>query len=493
MYLSMWIFAEWLKDFQPTIQIKENTMTIDTIRLFSSSTPMNDHTLYIGRMKDFSEISEDFVLCSHRNDQILLPCCDVEEVLNRVLEAMEFYSRWNTEMLELISGGCMIEDLLRHSETIIQEPVFVLDSGQRLLAMSSGYPKGQVDQYWDEMQEYGSTNMDFILHFNQNYARSYFQKRGIYFVEDPILPHHSYCYNFFLKSTWVGVTNLLVLGDSVSQGTIDLFRMFCQYADRWFDSHSQQQATLFLDSLFHFALSGQKCNYEYFNHHLNLLHWEDHDLKLLLTLTNISDTYNIHSHLCHTINDLFSCAHAIPHDNYICVLCNLRMQDMDSIIRELSPWLKKSGYYGCCSSPFRELELLSEQFQQTEITARFCPGEIGQIYNFQHYLLRYGFSILKEHSHASLIHPAVAQLQEYDARNHTEFGLTLYLYIRHERSQSLTASALHIHRNTLTYRLGRLRELIDCDLDLPEVRLHILVSYELLKLDGKESVPHKSP
>ena len=90
MYLSMWIFAEWLKDFQPTIQIKENTMTIDTIRLFSSSTPMNDHTLYIGRMKDFSEISEDFVLCSHRNDQILLPCCDVEEVLNRVLEAMEF-------------------------------------------------------------------------------------------------------------------------------------------------------------------------------------------------------------------------------------------------------------------------------------------------------------------------------------------------------------------------------------------------------------------
>ena len=62
MYLSMWIFAEWLKDFQPTIQIKENTMTIDTIRLFSSSTPMNDHTLYIGRMKDFSGIPEDFHL-----------------------------------------------------------------------------------------------------------------------------------------------------------------------------------------------------------------------------------------------------------------------------------------------------------------------------------------------------------------------------------------------------------------------------------------------
>ena len=300
-------------------------------------------------------------------------------------------------------------------------------------------------------------------------------------------------YNFFLKNTWVGVTNLLVLDGSVSQGTIDLFHLFCHYADLWFDSHSQQQSMLFLDSLFHFALSGQKCDYKYFRHHLNLLHWENEDPRLLMTLINLSDAYNIHSHLCHTINDLFPYAHAIPHDNYICVLCNLRMRNSDAILQDFSPWLKKSGYYGCCSSSFQELELLSEHFQQTEITARFCPGEIGQIYSFQNYLLRYGFSIMKQNTHTSLIHPAVTQLLEYDAQNHTEFCLTLYMYIRHERSQSHTAAALNIHRNTLTYRLGRLRELIDCDLELPEVRLHILVSYELLKLDGKESVPHISP
>lgn len=64
---------------------------------------------------------------------------------------------------------------------------------------------------------------------------------------------------------------------------------------------------------------------------------------------------------------------------------------------------------------------------------------------------------------------------------------TLYMYVKHERSQSHTAAALNLHRNTLTYRLGRLRELISCDLDIPEVRLHILVSYELLKLEGKLS------
>lgn len=490
----MWIFADWLKDYHPVIHIKDNSLTIDTIRLFSENTPMNHHTLYIGKAKDFFDSSENCVFCAHQNDQIILPTDDIGEILNKVLEAIDFYSRWNSEILELISGGCMIEDILKHSEQILKEPVFVLDSGQRLLAMSSQFDKGQVDTYWDELREYGSTNLDFILYFNQTYAKKLFQKHGIYLVEEKILPHKAYCYNFFLKGVWIGVTNLLVLNSALSQGTIDLFSIFCHYADMWFESHSQQQSLLFLDSLFHFALSDQKCDYEYFSHHLNLLNWQNDDPKVLITMANLSQEYNIHTHLCHTINDLFPYAYAITHNNYVCALCNLRQKNLNAIFQDFTPWLKKSGYYGCCSSSFQKLYLLSEHFKQAEITARLCPGEAGKIYNFQNYMVRYGFSVMKQHIHTNLIHPAVTQLLEYDTQNHTYFSHTLYMYIRYERSQSHTAAALNVHRNTLTYRLNRLRELISCDLDIPEVRLHILVSYELLKLEeGKSHESSRAP
>ena len=244
---------------------------------------------------------------------------------------------------------------------------------------------------------------------------------------------------------------------------------------------------LFLDSLFHFALSGQKCDYEYFNHHLKLLNWDEKDPKILITMTNLSEAFNIHTHLCHNINDLFPYAYAITHNNYICVLCNLRMRNQDSVFQDFAPWLKRSGYCGYCSSIFRELNLLSEHFEQVEITSRLCPKEAGKIYHFQDYMVRYGFSVMKQNVHTNLIHPAVTRLLEYDAQNHTDFSRTFYMYIRYERSQSHTAAALNVHRNTLTYRLNRLRELISCDLDIPEVRLHILVSYELLKLDEEKS------
>lgn len=487
MNLSMWIFADWLKEYHPEIQIKENSMTINTIRLVSQKMELNDHTLYIGQYSNFFQTSKKNIICIHRNDLIILPENDINEILNKVLEAMEYYSKWNTEILELISSGCMIQDILKRSEYILKAPVFILDSGQRLLAMSSQFEKGQIDSYWDEMREYGSTNIKFIKFFNQTYAKTYFQKHDFYFMEEDIMPHRAFCYNFFLKNTWIGVTNLLILDESISQGTLDLYTLFCNYADLWFEAHSQQQSILFLDSLFHFALSGQKCDYEYFNHHLSRMGWEDDDPKILVTLVNVSEDYNIHTHLCHNINDLFLHAHAITHNNYICVLFNLRLTGKDLIFCKLSPWLEKSGYYGCCSATFSKLELLAEHFEQTEIIARLCPGISGQIYNFQDYMVRFGFYIMKQHIHSSIIHPDVTHLLEYDAANHSDFSRTLYMYIKHERSQSHTASALHLHRNTLTYRLGRLKELISCDLDIPEVRLHILVSYELLKLEGKVS------
>ncbi len=485
MFLSMWIFADWLAEYHPVIQITENSLSIDTLRLLSPSEKKNDHTLYIGKTREYLGTEEDYVFCTHKDDRLILPTSDIGEILNKLLEAMEFYFSWNSDVLGLISGGYMIEDILKRSELILKEPVFILDSGQRMQAMSSQFAKGEVDIFWDELKEYGSTNLEFILYFNQTYAKKLFQKHGLYPVEEEILPHKAYCYNFFLKDTWIGVTNLLVLKKEPSQGTLDLFSIFCHYADLWFESHSQQQSMLFLDSLFHFALSDQKCDYEYFNHHLTLLDWEETDKKVLITLVNLSEQYNIHIHLCHNINDLFPYAYAITHNNYICVMCNLNQRNLDSVIRDLSPWLKKSGYYGCCSSSFQELDLLSERFQQTEVTSSLCSREPGVIYKFQDYMVRYGFSIMKQHIHTDLIHPDVTRLLEYDASNRSDFSRTLYMYIRYERSQSHTAEALNLHRNTLTYRLHRLRELISCDLDIPEVRLHILVSYELLKLSGR--------
>ena len=62
---------------------------------------------------------------------------------------------------------------------------------------------------------------------------------------------------------------------------------------------------------------------------------------------------------------------------------------------------------------------------------------------------------------------------------------TLWAYLLHERSIPRTAEALIIHRTTLTYRLGKLEELWNLNLDDSDTRLYLLLSFRMLEA-GRE-------
>lgn len=80
---------------------------------------------------------------------------------------------------------------------------------------------------------------------------------------------------------------------------------------------------------------------------------------------------------------------------------------------------------------------------------------------------------------AHLRHPAIFTLQRYDAANHTELLDTLDSYLKHNGSQNLTAEALHIHLNSLKYRLRRIVELTDIDFKNSEEMFYLQVSLKI--------------
>ena len=82
-------------------------------------------------------------------------------------------------------------------------------------------------------------------------------------------------------------------------------------------------------------------------------------------------------------------------------------------------------------------------------------------------------------------HPKLKQLLEYDKENHTEFAETLYVYLKHERSNTLAAKELFIHKNTLVYRLQKIGEIVDIHYDDYQERMYLILSYELHKAAGE--------
>ena len=76
----------------------------------------------------------------------------------------------------------------------------------------------------------------------------------------------------------------------------------------------------------------------------------------------------------------------------------------------------------------------------------------------------------------------LAPLAEYDAAHSTQLVPTLEAYFAHHGNASQTAESLYLHRNSLLYRLERIRAISGLDLDDAEARFSLQLALKLRPL-----------
>ncbi len=82
----------------------------------------------------------------------------------------------------------------------------------------------------------------------------------------------------------------------------------------------------------------------------------------------------------------------------------------------------------------------------------------------------------------SYISPVIPTLEDYDRQNSTSLLATLETYLEQFCHTANTIKELHIHRNTLLYRLRKIEEICGVSLQDHETLLHLMVSFYLLQL-----------
>lgn len=70
-------------------------------------------------------------------------------------------------------------------------------------------------------------------------------------------------------------------------------------------------------------------------------------------------------------------------------------------------------------------------------------------------------------------------LIEQDKKNGTDFLNTLEVFLREDRNLGKTAEVLFVHRNTMKYRLARIEEILQCDLENANVCFNISLAYKI--------------
>lgn len=75
----------------------------------------------------------------------------------------------------------------------------------------------------------------------------------------------------------------------------------------------------------------------------------------------------------------------------------------------------------------------------------------------------------------------LGKLAEFDEKNDTDYAATLKCYLEHNASVMETARELYVHRNTINYKIKRVKEILGCELTYQDA-LKLLLSYHIKEI-----------
>lgn len=83
-------------------------------------------------------------------------------------------------------------------------------------------------------------------------------------------------------------------------------------------------------------------------------------------------------------------------------------------------------------------------------------------------------------------HPAIGRLIDFDQKNHTDMLETLDCYLKYKANPNLAAEKLYIHRSTLFYRIKKIREITELNLEDTDELAELYFSLKMTGIFGKE-------
>ncbi|WP_314733492.1 helix-turn-helix domain-containing protein [Anaerobacillus sp. CMMVII] len=140
-----------------------------------------------------------------------------------------------------------------------------------------------------------------------------------------------------------------------------------------------------------------------------------------------------------------------------------------------------------CGNIYDNYEKVEASYQEALTVLRLktqFSEEVGDIYSYQQLgIFRYLDVIFEKKKVDQYENPALRKLAEYDKVNKTYLVETLEVFLNKDSNINEAAKELHVHANTLNYRLKRISEIGDIDLKNPNQKMTLYLDIKTNKLD----------
>lgn len=503
------------------ISLNTGNEIIKNISHISETTGFRPNTIYIGR---FSSVEYRFHSMSGitlflindsnppmekerygNNCVVLFPKeTEQEELLEQCKEYIriqEDVMDSSQKLLDLYLSDGSLQTILDAAADIIQNPLMVLDNGYRVICYSDN---GSCDDLqWRESIQNGYCSYEFVSHFNQlSEIRSTKKEDGPFFAGCLMSPIRRCIAKMYVDKKQIGYLLSIESSGPFSEGVIQILEVVSRMLSKLLAFSALESGRDIYHSVWNYlinAIEEVPGSVNRLKEYLKRMGVGKQPQYYLILVNQkqcgIEDSKM--DWLSDLIRKVFPVCVFGYYDRGVLVLINSQedCSRIKSCLLESAAGFSEKNLNVLLSDPFTELSEIAKYYRQvkrTEILAqKLRENEVACSYDE---IRRYDMLLTDPVSERGFLYirKKEQELYEYDKMNGTEYFKTLYSYIKNSRSLQDVADELHIHKNTVSYRVNRVREMLGLNLNDAETRIGLYLAYLTYELQEKGLLPERT-
>lgn len=417
------------------------------------------------------------------------------QLINYVQKVFQNHYHTCLHMEKIFSQNKNFNDILNILEETYDIIAILEDNNMKFIAMSDGY---RSCNQWMSNEESVPLEVAGNLMDDEKFCIAVNHDRSFpYFYSDGNLSRFSYCYNIKIEGEYKARFMIQKRDGKPFYGGLALAQLLGEKLKTVFTLYHMEQKQEMVAAEFYSMirdlLQGVSKDSVQLDRVLSIRSWKkDHTYQVyLFELIKEDDAAVIWRYYQNKLEDLLGdCCVLIFGERLCCVrnLSNLSQDEWD-IRQNLVIFLRENLYKAGISQTVQDIEKLHTCYVQAvnSLEIGMQSNSTNWYYNFEDMTLPYIWKqATLEMDPASLYHPAIRILMEYDRKEGTNLTRTVFAFIRNRYNVTHTAKELYIHRTTLLFRLDRIEILTGLKWDNWKDRIHLAVTFELLKQGLKD-------
>ncbi|WP_164880667.1 PucR family transcriptional regulator [Clostridium manihotivorum] len=414
----------------------------------------------------------------------------VFNLINEILTKYLLIDNPAVNLLDSLAHGNGLKDLINIGSEFIDNPVILLDSSFSVLEYSKNVPIS--DDIWTRNINRGYCSYEFI-----SYVQKQKELRGSSLNNEPFpfkciaSPYIKYVSKLVIDSRLVGYLVLLECNKKVRPEHLSLLKILN-------NAIVEELRT----NLFYRTTKGN--NYENLIYDLLEDNIKDENIalekmrnsncnfskNLFLVTIDLSNYKQVSPNqpLKHYLDNIFINSKFIYYKEDIVILLDSRdnTKNLDSVITQNLDFLRNNNLSIGISDRFSNLTAINKSYNQCKTVINLSkqlniPGIIFRYNDYKFYsLIDYTANNNPEFTN-EYCHSSVLKLLEYDSNNNTDYYKILKVYLQNNQNTNLTSEKLFIHRNTLNYKLTKIKDILGVDLKDSEDIFKIYYSIKLIE------------